>query len=322
MTACIACTHNTQQWLDYRQQLLGDEGRRYSVLVCPCCGTGRTEPAPSDEYLAEIYGGYGSRPMAADGGLRADVLVRMRRAWGKATARVFFEPKGLHNRVLRRLLSCWAIPRVTLPSLRIDLVADRAEQGPLRVLDVGCGNCEFLQLASMSGLKAVGLEVSEDVASEARKLGLDVRAADVASLSGEAFDMVRFSHVLEHLRNPYETLVQAHGLMGKDGYLMVAVPRTPSAITALLGNRAHFHLPFHLYHFTPLGIRRLLERAGFRIVSIKSKSNSILCQSVSRWLGREQLTNHAVMRALCILFEMGFDAADMGGSMEIHAQAV
>jgi SAM-dependent methyltransferase len=168
----------------------------------------------------------------------------------------------------------------------------------------------------------MGLEVSEGVAEQARALGLDVRAADVTSLKGESFDVVRFSHVLEHLRDPYETLVQSHALLGPGGYLMIAVPRMPSALTALLGRRAHFHLPFHLYHFSPRGMRMLLERSGFRIVSIKSKSNSMLCQGVSRWLHREELVNQPWMRALCIGFEMLLDAASAGGSMEIHAKAV
>ena len=102
---------------------------------------------------------------------------------------------------------------------------------------------------------------------------------------------------------------------------MVAVPRIPSAVTALMGKQAYFQLPCHLYHFTRRGIRQLLERSGFCIIMMKSKSNSILCQSLSRWLGKEQWANHPAMRAFCILFEMFFDMLGVGASIEVHARA-
>lgn len=322
---CVACQTVSPRPLATRSGLPGDHdpAARFSILSCPACGTGRTFPFPAQDELIRLYQNYGSRPSETTGDSPRDILVTMRRQWGTRTAGICYVPRGGSFRLLRCLLASFLVPRATLLPIYTDLLAERAKGRPIRLLDVGCGSCEFLQFASAAGVEAVGLEITEEAAGAGRKLGLDVRSGTIQDISPgqERFDIVRFSHVLEHVPDPRADLLCARRLLDGGGYLMLAVPQIPSAVTVLLKNRAHYHLPFHLHHFSRRGLRILVENSGFRVLRVKSKSNSVLAQSVSRWIGSETLANNVAIRLGCIAAEMAFDALGCGDAVELHAVA-
>jgi SAM-dependent methyltransferase len=74
-------------------------------------------------------------------------------------------------------------------------------------------------------------------------------------------------HVLEHLDDPGPALAHVASLLQPGGLLLVGVPNLASA-QARLGRDRWFHLdlPRHRTHFTPAGLRALLERHGFEIL--------------------------------------------------------
>lgn len=324
MESCVACRDAARDARVYARGLPGDfdSCARYSIMTCPNCGTGSTQPIPRAEELNRLYSGYGSRPSVPAVAGAADFLARWRQTWGKRSARVFYDTAGGRHRMQRRLLCAFFIPRVTLPPLYTDVLRDRVAGRRIRMLDVGCGSCEAMQFAAGAGVDVVGTEYGEEAAAKGWALGLDVRAVDIKDMVGmERFDIVRFSHVLEHVRDPEADLRAARALLGPGGYLMVAVPRFPSALTVLFGRHAWYHLPFHLYHFTPRGLRSLLERCGFRVLGSKSKSNSMLAQTVARICGQPEWANKPVLRVICIAIEMVWDACGVGDGVEMHAVA-
>jgi 2-polyprenyl-3-methyl-5-hydroxy-6-metoxy-1,4-benzoquinol methylase len=295
----------------------------YGILRCGRCGTGTTWPAPDPAALDRLYRDYAAEPPTPEALAGADLLVRWRRAWGFRRARLFFAPQDGARRLMRQLACSFLVPRATLMPIFTDLRADRAAARPLRLLDVGCGAGEFLEFATAAGVDAVGLEVGEGSEAAGRRAGLDIRTCRIESMVGrEQFDLVRYCHVLEHLPDPAGSLRSARELLGAGGYLLVAVPRLPSAVTALLGRHAHLHVPYHLTHFSGRGLRLLVERAGFRVLAAKSKSNSSLCFGLAQRAGRPGRVGSAAWRMGCVLAEMVFDAAGVGDSIELHALAL
>lgn len=146
-----------------------------------------------------------------------------------------------------------------------------------RLLDVGCGDGQFLALAREAGLIPVGIEGDEALTLHAAACsGCDVRggrdALDVlAELPAEGFDVVTFIHSLEHFANPYDVLVAARRVLRPGGWLVVDLPsiRSPHWLAWRATGRARFIdnawgvIDEHAGYYTPGTLQQLTRRAGF-----------------------------------------------------------
>jgi len=134
-------------------------------------------------------------------------------------------------------------------------------------LDVGCATGYAMQVAQGWGWQVYGTDVSEFATDYARReRGLQhVYTGPLASASLPAawFDLVYCHHVLEHLPDPLDTLREMYRVLKPDGLLYVAVPNLCSVKHYLRGDG--WYTPYHLYNYRADTLRRMLERAGFRI---------------------------------------------------------
>jgi SAM-dependent methyltransferase len=144
-----------------------------------------------------------------------------------------------------------------------------------RLLDVGCAEGYFLYLAQKAGYEVTGLDfnpVSLEVAR--RVLGIStVYQYSVEELCdrfpGTLFDVITIFEVLEHTADPYQTVRSINKLLKPGGKLFISVP----------GGRRwprFFHPevdapPHHLTLWTEEALKELLERAGFRVLSVQAK---------------------------------------------------
>lgn len=136
----------------------------------------------------------------------------------------------------------------------------------LRVLEVGCGLGDFLALARDAGADVLGVELEgpyADFAERHHRLPL-VRGELAALPPCGRFDVVAMLHVLEHLDDPCAALRGLHPLLAPGGRLLLEVPNFMAPIRIPL---AEFLRVEHLYNFSPLTLRALLARAGFRVTA-------------------------------------------------------
>lgn len=151
-------------------------------------------------------------------------------------------------------------------------VIDPYKPVPGRILDVGCAAGFFLKVMAEKGWETHGLEISDPVARYAREaLGLEgVRTGDTGLLSEmprNYFDVVTLWDVVEHLEDPRATLRAVQPLLKDDGILVVETQNVDSTFAYFLGPRwHHYKYEEHLYHFSPVTLRRLLYQAGFHVV--------------------------------------------------------
>jgi SAM-dependent methyltransferase len=139
-----------------------------------------------------------------------------------------------------------------------------APQGSL--LDVGAGRGRFVAAARRAGWAATGIEPSErGVTAAAAVYGVSIERAGLAGASG-SYDAVVLWHVLEHLDDPDTAVARLSALVAPGGTLLIGVPNL-SSVQARIGGLRWFHLdlPRHRTHFTPPGLRALLERHGFSV---------------------------------------------------------
>ena len=145
---------------------------------------------------------------------------------------------------------------------------------PGKVLDIGCGSGNFLSGMRSEGWDCFGTEISESSKKFTDKLkseGIEIHYSELTKtdFSRESFDLITLWHVVEHLREPGKYIRHAKKLLKKDGILFLAFPNIDSISFALWKcNWFHLDLPRHLYHFSPKSIPVLMEKNGFRVISI------------------------------------------------------
>ena len=78
----------------------------------------------------------------------------------------------------------------------------------MRLLDAGCGNGEFLEIATRLGFKSVGLDPDPKAVESGQRAGLDIRPGILpgSRLEPGSFDHVTLKDVLEHLHEPVQAL--------------------------------------------------------------------------------------------------------------------
>lgn len=150
---------------------------------------------------------------------------------------------------------------------------------PGALLDVGCGDGEFLLLCRRAGWDCSGIELSERAATRAAQKGLTILPQRTLEGSEEAqhFDVVVLINVLETVADPLTLLRQAAGLL------------TPRGLVIVRATNGDFHLPmraparwigsqydqaFHWYLYTTKTLKRLMERVGLKIVSLRNSRPS------------------------------------------------
>lgn len=143
--------------------------------------------------------------------------------------------------------------------------------GP-RVLDVGAAAGFFVEQARQAGRQAEGVEPSRWAAAYARDvLGVPVQTGTLqaAALPAEAFDLVTMWEVVEHLPEPAAALAEVHRVLAPGGFLALSTPDAESLAARLSGARwlGWRKVPEHLWFFGAHHLVRLLERAGFEVVS-------------------------------------------------------
>lgn len=139
----------------------------------------------------------------------------------------------------------------------------------LRVLDVGCGSGGILQYFIDKGHAGRGVDLDSTMVSFAvEEIGLDVRAGTVLGLpSDEAYDLVIYSHVLEHLVDIPSELGRVHDLVAPGGAVYVEVPGLRNIHEMYRGDFKRFVHIAHTYHFTLTTLSNMMRRYGFRRVA-------------------------------------------------------
>ena len=145
---------------------------------------------------------------------------------------------------------------------------------PGRLLDVGCGWGDFIELAGRRGWEAHGVEPSRRIADDAAGRGLRVAAGTMAETPQEwgEFDLITYWDVFMFADNPVRELERALRRVSRGGsiYLRLrqhAVLRLYERLWRLAGRRLRLPNPviYHPFNFSPGTMRTLGARHGTRV---------------------------------------------------------
>ena len=136
------------------------------------------------------------------------------------------------------------------------------------LLEVGIGSGRLLQKAAASGWQVCGVDLSPELAENARRLyNVNVfngTVEDFAQDNQNTYDVVVMKHVLEHIPDLKSALTAIKLLLKSDGILHIQVPNYQSWNAKLSGWTSY--QPYHLYYFTRQSLTHVLKDAGFEII--------------------------------------------------------
>ena len=151
-----------------------------------------------------------------------------------------------------------AEPHITITN---EIVSMMFNQGLVskgaKVLDVGCGTGQALDLFIRGGADAVGITLGADDLQSCRDKGLPVHEMDQNNLDfpDDHFDLVFARHVLEHSPIPLFTLFEYRRVLRRGGWVYVEVP-APDTFAHHEWNVNHYSV------FTPSVWLALFHKAG------------------------------------------------------------
>jgi SAM-dependent methyltransferase len=195
-------------------------------------------------------------------------------------------------------------------------VAFHERVGSGRLLDIGCNEGRGLRTYASNGFRVEGLELNENAAAVARKAGFTVHTCMLEQFDAEVpYDVAVLSNVLEHSVNPRQMLRDVNRLLGNCGEVWISCPNSESWLRKVFGRSwINWHVPFHIAHFSPATLRRLLEETGYGRTEIRNITPGLwVAQSVIAYLfakrGRKTQrlcsvfwTLPLTMFARCVLF--------------------
>ena len=210
--------------------------QKFAIQQCNSCGFRLTNPRPDETTIGSYY--------------KSDQYVSHNDSSG-----------GIINVAYR------AVRNYTLRA-KLNLI-NKLNQGTGRILDVGCGTGAFLETCKTGEWDVLGMEPDADARAIAtKKLQANI-SPTLDALSGvEPFDVISLWHVLEHIPDLNQAILQLHSLLAGKGTLLIAVPNSDSYDATYFEEYwAAYDVPRHLHHFTPSTIGPLFRKHGFQLVA-------------------------------------------------------
>jgi 2-polyprenyl-3-methyl-5-hydroxy-6-metoxy-1,4-benzoquinol methylase len=142
-----------------------------------------------------------------------------------------------------------------------------------QLLDVGCGNGDFLIRAKHAGWDVCGIDFDAKALDLASNRGINAFCGTLenADIPEESFDVITMSHVIEHSHDPLGTLENCYKLLKPGGMLWIATPNPSSLLHSIYKSDWYFLAPpTHLILLDKLCLIQLLDKTGyFKIQSLR-----------------------------------------------------
>ena len=154
------------------------------------------------------------------------------------------------------------------------------------LLDVGAGKGEFLELAKSRGFKVSGIEPSPEFCKYALETsGISLFCGTIVdykqtSSSSELQDFVTLFHVLEHVKDPKQLLIELRTLFTPSGVCYIEVPNADATLLRLVdiyfklsgrgwsSRLSPTHPPFYSIGYTKNSLEKIIADSGYEIMDI------------------------------------------------------
>ena len=216
-------------------------GKNFDIWHCDKCSLRFTQDAPGADMIGEYY--------------RSENYVSHTNT-----------SKGLINRLYQ------LVRRRTLKQKR-KLICTIAGIRRGVLLDVGSGTGAFVNEMSQNGWQVIGLEPNDRARQIAREnFNSELKnSEELFQLTENSFCIITLWHVLEHVHDLKNYVKQLKALLKPSGKLMIAVPNyTSFDASSYKEYWAAYDVPRHLYHFSPLSMKFLMDGKRYGIIRMRT----------------------------------------------------
>jgi SAM-dependent methyltransferase len=274
--ACPVCGSSERVFLyDNLTDKFFNAPGKWTLYRCNECGSGYLDPRPTKASIGMAYREYfthGELPelsLAGAGALRI-LRVAIRNGYLNRKYGYGHEPSVK-----------WGYYAMYLFPLPLRLEWDHYARhlpkpipGHNKLLDVGCGNGDFLVRARSAGWEVAGLDFDPKAAIQARLHGIEVLVGDYRNAPYEQgqFDVITADQVIEHVHDPLGFVSTIAGWLRPGGCLWIGTPNFGARLHCKYGrNYVLLYPPGHLMLFTPDSLKGILIKQGFKDVRIRQR---------------------------------------------------
>ncbi len=243
---------------------------RWSLVQCEGCSCAYLDPRPTREAAPLAYRTYYEGATEPQSESLQPAWRRLRRA--------------LRNGYLNSMYGYSARPAVGMGRFVVPLLPRYRELADMHVrhlklpdrrptlLDIGCGEGEFLAELQSLGWWVEGIDPSEAAVAVAQARGVHATSGTLGDIPLEtgSFDAITFRLVFEHIGDPVVALAECRRALRSRGILWIATPSLDSEAHRLFGRDwIHLEPPRHAILYTRRSLTRLLGESGFDVVTVK-----------------------------------------------------
>lgn len=216
----------------------------YDIDRCPACDFVFVRDIPSEQALAEFYGGY----------------------YGESETYVPLTKRRFSKRISKTVENWWHARNIV-----------RHAKGRRRLLEVGCGEGHLLKALARTGkFEVEGIDYGRGAIEYLRSQGLNVAQDSIFGrrYPDGRFDFVVGFHVLEHVQHLGQFVAEVRRVLARHGRVYFVVPCVShySARRAGFGWK-HYGPPGHLWYFSVAAMRQFMTAEGFRVIFAHCVSN-------------------------------------------------
>ncbi len=184
-------------------------------------------------------------------------------------------------------------------------------EGKKKVLDLGCGRGEFLELLKEAGIGATGIDFYPEFATYCEMKGLDVVCGDAIAYlkASEPVDGIMAAQLIEHLTTSQlvELCNTAYERLEEGGYLIM---ETPNPTCLGIYTHAFYIDPSHQKPVHPLTVQYFLEKAGFTKINVVYTNSSKLPVQIPKLAGEHIENIDAFNEAMQTVTDVLFGSQD------------
>jgi 2-polyprenyl-3-methyl-5-hydroxy-6-metoxy-1,4-benzoquinol methylase len=314
---CLLCGNaGSRLYESLRDRLFGVPGE-WGFCQCTECSFVWLNPRPVPTDLNKVYKTYFTHGENGRSALR-----------GKCKRALYSSVPGYGS-----LAPSWFWKLLSRGLTLSSLMKERALLGTMcltgngkgRLLDVGCGDGEFLAIMREAGWDVMGVEpdpISADLAARRHGFPVSTGSLQEARFPDAFFDAITLGHVIEHVYDPVGLLFECSRVLAATGRVVITTPNIESRGHEIFrGSWVALDPPRHVFLFSSDTLRRCCEKAGLDVqVSKTSTRNARWNWTLSRG-SSEKCRSIGQIRALSFLLEEEHRVHEMAGEELVYVAA-